>query len=340
MLQHIVESESAYLPIEEGQVVALMVNNLGSMSKMELHIVARAAIKYLTTEAKVKVIRVFVGSFMTSLDMLGVSLTVFRVNNELLLLLDGPTVAPGWGSGAPACIPSKTKKPVPPVPETWDPATVRPAELSKQGRMLEAAIASVCDMLIAKEAELTTWDTQVGDGDCGLTLKKGAEAIRDDMSKAYSLNDPQLTAKQLAGSIRRAMGGSSGALYNIFLMAASNALPPGTAVVSRTQWLDAFAAGVKAIQTCGGAQKGHRTMLDALLPALESAETMKSAPVGAVWKVVCDAAREGAELTKSLNALAGRSSYVPVEALKCAPDPGAMAVSFWLNAIHDAVRRF
>ena len=53
LLQHFVESESAYLPMEEGQVVALMVNNLGSMSKMELHIVARAAIKYLTTEAKV-----------------------------------------------------------------------------------------------------------------------------------------------------------------------------------------------------------------------------------------------------------------------------------------------
>ena len=196
--------------------------------------------------------RVFVGSFMTSLDMDGVSLTVFRVNNELLLL-DGPTMAPRWGSGAPACTPSKPKTPLPADSQAGDQASARPAELREQGRLLESAITSACDALIAREADLTSWDTQVGDGDCGRTLRKGAEAIKDDMAKRYSLNDAQMTAKHLAASVRRSMGGTSGALYNIFFMVVSNSLSKGMVAVSHSQWADAFAAGVNAIQTCGGA---------------------------------------------------------------------------------------
>ena len=78
-------------------------------------------------------------------------------------------------------------------------------------------------------------------------------------------------------------------------------------------------------------------MLDALLPALETVRKLQSAPVGDVWSATCKAAREGADLTLSMNAMAGRSSYVPTEALKSVPDPSAMAVAFWLTAVKDAI---
>ncbi|CAD7699261.1 unnamed protein product [Ostreobium quekettii] len=340
MLQHILQSESAYLPVEEGEVVAVLVNNLGGLSAMELHIVTRAALKYLTAEAKVDVARLYVGSYMTSIDMAGVSLTVFRVSNELLLQLDRPTSALGWGSGTLTCIPSldKLKTPVPKGINSADVGPVRPATLTPQGQLMETAITAVCDALIDSEADLNAWDSQAGDGDCGLTMRKGAEAIKADMAGCYALNDPRATTQQLAASVRRSMGGTSGALYDIFFTAASNAIPAGEATLSPQQWARALGDGVSAMQAYGGANKGHRTMLDALLPAVGAMKGLISEPAIEVLGEMADAARAGADATTTMKALAGRSSYVPEDVLQSVPDPGAQAVAIWLKAIYDAVK--
>lgn len=139
MLDRIVSAETRYLLVEEGDRVALLVNSLGSTSSMELYIAARTAINYLRTTLKVaceppgntacvslqcynygkvyivmrvcdlnpgvqvRVERVYVGAFMTALDMAGLSLSLLKVDDQRLARLDAPTlvrVCPPAHSGA------------------------------------------------------------------------------------------------------------------------------------------------------------------------------------------------------------------------------------------------
>lgn len=85
--------------------------------------------------------------------------------------------------------------------------------------------------------------------------------------------------------------------------------------------MGSFASGVDAIKYYGGGEVGMRTMLDALVPAVEA---LKS---GQNLSFAADAAGRGAEETKSMQSLAGRANYVAQEKMNGIPDPGAFAVA-------------
>jgi dihydroxyacetone kinase len=95
MLDHLVNSQS-YLSLTAGDQVAVVVNNLGGTSRLEMSIIARAVIQYLVQTKSIAVERCYVGSYMTSLEMAGVSVTVLHVDDVLLQCLDYPTDVPGW----------------------------------------------------------------------------------------------------------------------------------------------------------------------------------------------------------------------------------------------------
>ena len=82
-----------------GDRVALLVNNLGGTPTMELAIVARHAIDVLERSGK-RVERVYAGTFLSALEMAGVSLTVLPVDDRRLARLDAPTDAPAWPNAA------------------------------------------------------------------------------------------------------------------------------------------------------------------------------------------------------------------------------------------------
>jgi dihydroxyacetone kinase len=201
-------------------------------------------------------------------------------------------------------------------------------------------IKRVAKDLIAAEDILTKYDTAVGDGDCGTTIRKGAEALMK-AADTYPLDDVSALARAIGDTIRQNMGGTSGVLYDIFFTAAADKLTkvakgkaPSADVV-----LLAFSTGVQAMMQYGGARAGDRTMLDALVPALTMATTtfMSKKMVVEVVTEAAKAATNGAEDTKSMKANAGRSSYVNQDVLKETPDPGAIAAATWINAISSAM---
>src|SRR4051794_3959971 len=104
----------------EGDNVALMINNLGATTTMELAVIARRAISNLLSR-KVIVQRILLGTFMSSLEMAGISISLLRVDAERLRLLDAPTTAPAWpnlSATAPSSLDSRTvAAPAAPVPE-------------------------------------------------------------------------------------------------------------------------------------------------------------------------------------------------------------------------------
>ncbi|ESO95911.1 hypothetical protein LOTGIDRAFT_175047 [Lottia gigantea] len=96
MIDHMTnQSTNTHLELCKGDSIALVVNNLGGTSVLEINIVANEAIQYLE-EKSLHVERVYCGSLMTSLEMAGVSLTVLKINETLRDCLDYPTTAPGW----------------------------------------------------------------------------------------------------------------------------------------------------------------------------------------------------------------------------------------------------
>ncbi|XP_060171240.1 putative 3,4-dihydroxy-2-butanone kinase isoform X2 [Lycium barbarum] len=343
VLKEILSSETNYVPITRGSRVVLLINGLGATPLMELMIIAGKAVPGLQLEHGLAVDRVYTGSFMTSLDMAGFSISVMKADQAILDRLDAPTKAPNWPVGAEGNRPpAKIPVPLPPSHSIQnDKTSSRPEKLSPQGHVLEAAIEAAATEVVNLRDNLNDWDSKVGDGDCGSTMFRGAVAILEDMKKYYPLNDPAETISEIGSSVGRVMGGTSGILYNIFCKAAYATLKAeAESVVTALHWADALEAAIAAVSKYGGASAGYRTLLDALIPALSALKERLNAgddPVDA-FVISAEAASAGAESTKHMQALAGRSTYIPGDVLASVPDPGAMAAAAWYKAAALAVK--
>ncbi|XP_024991779.1 putative 3,4-dihydroxy-2-butanone kinase isoform X3 [Cynara cardunculus var. scolymus] len=336
--------ETDYVPIKRGSRVVLMINGLGATPVMELMIAAGKAVPILQLEHGLAVVRVYTGSFMTSLDMAGFSISIMKAEQAILQRLDAATKAPHWPVGVDGDHPpAKIPVPVPPSLSTKSDEVVlsRPQQLNQQGRALEVAIEAATMAIINLKDNLNDWDGKVGDGDCGSTMSRGATAIQEDLKKYYPLNDAAETINEIGSSIRRVMGGTSGIIYDIFCKAAYARLKPNNqSDITPLQWADAFEAAIGAVMLYGGAAAGYRTMLDALIPAstvLRERLTIGDDPLDA-FLISSDAAIAGAESTKQMEAQAGRSTYVSADILTSVPDPGAMAAASWYHAAAVALK--
>ncbi|KAL8123954.1 putative 3,4-dihydroxy-2-butanone kinase isoform X1 [Apium graveolens] len=343
VLNQILSPDTNYLPIKRGSRVILMINGMGATPVMELMIIAGKAVPKVQLEHGLAVDRVYTGSFMTSLDMAGFSVSVMKVDQAILQRLDAETKAPNWPVGVDGNHPpAKIPVPVPPSRSAMTDETLsRPQQLNQQGRILEAAIEAAASAIIDLKDNLNDWDSKSGDGDCGSTMSKGATAILEDLKKHYPLNDAAETVNEIGSSVRRAMGGTSGIIYDIFCKAAYSHLKANSeSVIKPLSWADALESAIAAISKYGGASAGYRTMLDALIPAasfLKERLTAGDDPVDC-FVLSSEAALSGAEATMNMQAQAGRSSYVPEEILAVVPDPGAMAAAAWYRAAALAVK--
>jgi dihydroxyacetone kinase len=331
LVDHLLDAILTDLPPVPDKRIVLLVNNLGATPTMELAIVTRRAVAVLEGRG-LAVERVYLGTFLSALEMAGVSVSVLLVDEARLALLDAPTEAPGWtGTARPR------KRVAPPLPEApFSSLPVTPARprtpRTPLGQSLETAIQSAARALIEAASRLTQMDQVVGDGDLGISLERGARAVQEAL-RAYPLDDPAATLHALGLTLQRALGGTCGPLYAAFFLRAGGHLRSGRAEDPMT-WATAFQAGCSAIAELGGAVQGDRTMLDALLAAADAfriAVESKQSTANAL-RAAAEAAERGARATSDMMPRRGRSSYLGVRALGH-PDPGAEAVAVWLGAL-------
>ncbi|WP_281388892.1 dihydroxyacetone kinase subunit DhaK [Kribbella qitaiheensis] len=308
LLRHLVADRQ----LKAGDRVVLLVNNLGGTPTMELGIIAGRAVAFLAGHG-IKLERLWVGTFLTALEMAGCSLSLARVDDHVLSLLDAPSQTSAWPTHL-GKVSTHTEEPQPRVEPSAPTTTI--------GDHLKLPVAAVCNALIAAEQELTDLDQIVGDGDLGISLARGARAVLDGLNQ-YDGTDDATALRGIAGTVRRTVGGTSGPLY------AALVLRTATARAAGKPWPEAFAEGVDAIAELGGAKIGDRTMLDALIPAVAALRT------GALGEAVA-AARKGTDETAGIMARRGRSSYLGDRALGTV-DPGAEAVVIWLEALADVL---
>jgi dihydroxyacetone kinase len=328
LAQQLVGAITQALSLTPGDRVALLVNNLGGTPTIELQLFAGNALEALAQHG-LRVERAWSGSFLTALDMAGVSLSLLKLNDDDdLSLLDAPTQASAW--------PAPWQGKVLNNPQlVLAPAGSEPVEIGTSATPdtpLVRAIEAICSALISAESELTRLDQAVGDGDLGISLSRGARAVRQEINR-YPLADTVGTLRALSATLRRALGGTSGPLYAIMLMRAAAAFENATASTRLSAWSQALQAGCNGIAEIGGATEGDCTMLDALLPAARAlAQTAPDADIHRSLQLALAAAKAGCESTADVVAKRGRSSYLGDRALGHV-DPGALAVCLWLEAL-------
>lgn len=185
-------------------------------------------------------------------------------------------------------------------------------------------ITAGCESVIKDEAAITEYDTIVGDGDCGYTLRDGARQVLSFISDADLSHLPS-TLSDLVDDLEVNMGGTSGALYCIFLSSLAQNLP------TATSFPEALKGALDHLLKYTRARLGDRTVLDCLIPFTETLlETGK--PMKAL-----EEAAKGVESTKALEAKMGRSSYLDEAATRGVPDPGAYGLLKLLEGMVGAL---
>ncbi|GAA5827012.1 hypothetical protein JCM11251_002205 [Rhodosporidiobolus azoricus] len=360
------DKERSYLPFQnDGQdEVILVVNNLGGLPELELGIVAKEAAEWLQRK-KVTVKRAVAGSFMTSLNLPGFSLTLFllprepvalpvsacssnlKVDASLLVdLFDAPTEAPAWKwtfKGQPEMKVAKgedetklKKREEKAGEEVKGPKPANP-------KLFLNALSSALKSVISAEPEITRYDTIAGDGDAGLTLKAGAEGILDAISQ-NKVSDQDVVAAMVACSavVEKEMGGTSGGLYAIGLSGLSKGLlqaakEKGAEEATPEVWARGLDLALNTLYRYTRARPPSRTLVDPLSSFILTFSSDPSSP-DAFSKAV-KAAKEAAEATRDLDAKAGRAAYVNAESIKEAsvPDAGAWGVWKLLEGVQKVV---
>ena len=331
LLANIVED----LALKGGERVALLVNGLGATPAMELAIIMRDAFESLNRR-HVAVERAWTGTFLSALNMPGCSISVLRLDDAKLALLDAATEAHAWpGVGT-----VNRRIRIEPAHSAADmpaEAGATPADAASVAwaQRLKPALDAVAHALIENEALFTDLDSRAGDGDLGASMQRAAQAMLAVPPGA--LGSPGSALAALSMALRRAIAGSSGPFYATALLRASRTLGE-QAQPDALDWAAAMRAAAQAISELGGAKPGDRTMLDALVPAVDAFEsTLKSSrPVGEAWAQAVSAAESGAKSTAQMTPRAGRASYLGARAIGT-PDGGAVVVACWLKALQPHI---
>lgn len=288
--------------MDPGSHVVLL-NNLGGATELEMSILANELVKSAIGHQ----LQLIVGpaAMMTSLDMRGFSVSVYRLSPEDHAWLSAPCGPSAW----PGC------KAIKPVRVIELPDGLRPIQpIPSEHEPTAAFITRCCHILIKAEVDLNALDAKSGDGDTGSTLAGAARALIGALDRLPLADHTQLF-RAIGQELSQTMGGSSGVLLAIFFTAAGDAASSGLSMVA------ALKEGLARMQKIGGAELGDRTMVDALKPALDQLEASGMADAAL-------AARAGAAQTAQiLKAKAGRAAYINADQLYGNTDPGAEAVA-------------
>ncbi|GIJ86201.1 hypothetical protein Asppvi_005083 [Aspergillus pseudoviridinutans] len=340
------DPDRAFLTHQPGDEFVLLINNLGGVSTLELSGITDEVYRQLKRDFNIKPVRIIQGTFLTSLNGLGFSVSLLKLadtglgpGKSMLELLDAPAEAVGWSAPIRTSTWDAHQSDAPVEVKSTKLAEDQPSNVKLDPAILKKALGSALKRVIDAEALVTRYDTIVGDGDCGVGLKRGAEAVLSLLEDPSSnLTDDAVTAvNRIVTVVENTMDGTSGAIYSIFLNALAHGLraqDKGTPTPATVEvWANALKSSITALGKYTPAQPGDRTLIDALVPFCDTLVASKDVHAAA------KAARDGTEATKSMKASLGRSVYVGGEEewVGKVPDPGAYGLSEFLTGLAEAL---
>ncbi|KAL2200738.1 dihydroxyacetone kinase [Corynascus similis CBS 632.67] len=346
------DPERGYVNFKPGDETALLVSNFGGMSNLELGGLVDELLQQLLKDWNIQPVRVYAGCLETSLNAPAFSVSVVnlsgvaanstysleQIKGFLDLKTDTAWEAVAGGQNYPQRRPRAEQLVRPPsepkktVDDTRD-LRIDPA-------LLERMLRGACEAVIAAEPDLTKWDTVMGDGDCGLTLKTGATALLDAISTRGIAAKGSVVEvlTELEEIVEGKMGGTLGGILGIFFVSLRTAVQENSALAQSeggpvAVWSKALATAVQHLAHYTPAKAGDRTVMDTLIPFAEAMQAKQSFEEGVA------AAVNGSEATKTMKPRLGRATYVGVgaEEKELPPDPGAWGAMVAIKGLKTAI---
>ena len=200
-----------------------------------------------------------------------------------------------------------------------------------------AALEQVSRDIIEHEAELNRLDNAIGDGDHGTNMARASRMMLKLLPELRETKeDMGAILHQVGMSCISEIGGSAGPLFGTFYLRAGMSAR-GKTSMEAADWVAGFEAGATGVSQLGMSTEGEKTMLDALFPA--SRAMQEALKAGKSFREVlaagAQAAREGVEYTKTIQASKGRAAYIGERSLGH-QDPGATTIMLIIESIHKA----
>jgi dihydroxyacetone kinase-like protein len=204
-----------------------------------------------------------------------------------------------------------------------------PAAPDLVGRLIDAAVTTIR----AHAAQLTVLDQAIGDGDHGINMRRGFDALAQARDELAAL--PLDQALQKAGmTLVMKVGGASGPLYGSLFMAMGKAgAPQDVAGIA-----DALGQGIEAVKKRGRSDVGAKTMLDVLVPVLHALQegAADGATIGELTTKIRTVARDALAATEPMRATKGRASFLGERSIGHL-DPGAKSSALLIEAVCDVL---
>ena len=334
---------------EHKEEVALLVNGFGGTPLQELYLFNNAVLDVLV-EKGVKASRIYVGNYMTSIDMEGASLSILKLDEELKKYLS-------MYSDAPAFIVQGTEEDCVFQPLKRDEEKQVSYEVENdpgfckiEGNKISRdnivyLIDKMSEVIIKNEVPFCELDSFAGDGDFGMSVAKGFRRLKEEWSDVGSDDTGSIGyfLEECAMIIMEHCGGASGPIWGSAFRSAGKSAAEKSEV-DAVQFAAMLQAAVTGIQDTGkrsfgrGAVVGDKTLIDALVPCADvwSEESAKGTAIVEIFKKAATAAVEGAKDTEKIVARMGRAGTVGERSLGH-PDAGAHALGVIFTELSKTV---
>lgn len=334
------------LPFSAGDRVAVLVSGLGATPLMEQYILYGELAQRLQARG-ITIAFKQIGNLFSSLEMMGVTLTVMKLDAELEACLQHPCRSVGLtvaghtdirrsysghiqGQAVPTSQPAASRVGAP------RPVVGQALPLAGSGHLVRELITTI----VANRQYLSEIDGLIGDGDHGINMAKGFTGCG---SRLDALGDSaqQLPAalEQLSQALMDDIGGSMGPLYGEFFRGFVHTLAPHTQL-DAALFGDALAAAVANVQGMGHAKVGDKTLIDTLVPALAAYREAEAAGAGFsdCLQALSAAAERGRDSTQNLQARIGRSARLGPRSIGVL-DAGATSCCLILQSMARSLQR-
>lgn len=332
----------------EAELVVL-INGFGGTPLQELYAFNNEVAKELSSR-KLQVNRSFVGNFMTSIDMAGVSLSILKLDDELKTLISRESDAPAFKVSGPvehvgflALDKEKTNTSVSFKVETdANYATIDESKLTLSNMIY--LVDKMSEIIIENEAPFCELDAHAGDGDFGMSIANGFKQLKREWPDVLKQSDDiGAFLEESALVIMEYCGGASGPIWGSAFRAAGKAVERKTELTVG-EFANMLKAAVEGIQATGersfgkGADIGDKTLIDALIPCQQAwaNSAAANASFDIAFKAGALAAVEGAKKTEGIVAHMGRAGTVGERSIGY-PDAGAYALGVIFTALSESI---
>lgn len=327
------------LALDKGVEIAVLVNGFGGTPLQELYLFNNAVTRELS-KRKIRINRTFVGNYMTSIDMAGISLTVMKLDNELKTLLSKECNTPAFKVEGPVdsveyvdIHDNIEEKRVYFETETVEEHAIIKSEVITLNNMIYL-VDKMSEIIIKNEVPFCELDTHAGDGDFGMSVAKGFKQLKREWGSIVGQEHLTIGTFLDACSmvIMEHCGGASGPIWGGAFRATGKTVA-GKMELTIGEFAEMLQAALKGIQSIGersfgrGAEVGDKTLVDALAPCVNvwAESAFACVDFKTAFEKGAEAAVKGAEYTKEIVARMGRAGTVGERSLGY-PDAGAYAL--------------